>query len=108
MTWYKIGISAQQVASNYHGEIQDQFEQIFIISQNREEMALFTSGVSTSDMLNIYFTPACAAHPQMKLLMDRYGANPCGEPTRKTESELGLLVGDQRRWKDFIWSTDLT
>jgi capsule polysaccharide export protein KpsC/LpsZ len=108
MTWYKIEISAQQAASNHHGKIQDQYEKIFIISQDRQEMALFSGGWSTSNKFNMYFTPACASNPAMKALMEMHGAKLCDEPTRETENELGLLVGDQRQWGNFIWSPDLT
>jgi hypothetical protein len=97
MAWYKIKISAQQAATNHHGKIQDQFEKIFIISQNLKEIALFSGGWSTSDMFNMYFTPACASNPAIKALMESNGAELCEEPTRETENELGLLVGDQRQ-----------
>ena len=108
MSWYKITISAHQSTFGQHGKIQDQFEKIFIVTQNRQDMALFSSGWSPSDTFNIFFTPACASHPALKALMDTYGATPCDEPTRETESELGLLVGESNRWGNHIWSPDLS
>lgn len=108
MSWYKVEISAHQQDFGAHEKLKEQFEKIFILLQTRQEMALFSTGWSTSDKFNIYFTPACPSHPAIKSLMDSYGAKPCDEPTRETESELGLLVGDLSRWRNFIWSPDIS
>ena len=78
-----------------------------MVVRNRRDMALFSGGWSHSDTFNIYFTPACALHPAMKGLIDSCGAVPCDEPTRETESELDLLVGDSVRWGDHVWCPDL-
>ena len=102
MSWYKIENSQHLI-----GEITKEFDKIFYLSRNRQELALFTSGYSNLVTFSIYFSPACASDPEMKSLLDRYGAKPCDEPSPKTESELGLLAGDLVRWKDFIWSPDI-
>lgn len=106
MGWHQIIISADQADSDEHGKIQDQFENIFMTSSNRNEMALFSGGWTISDMFRMYFSPACVSNPAMKSLMENYGAKPCDAPTQETENELGLLVGDQIRWGEFIWSPD--
>jgi len=103
MPWYKVTLTVDQ-ASEYL-KLQDQFTQIFMVVHNRGEMALLDSGYTKSDMQNIYFTPGCIDHPAMKALMDKYGAVPCDEPTRETESELGLLVGVAGKWD--VWCPDL-
>jgi len=107
MTWHQIEISAEQATSDAHGKIQDQFEKIFIASPDRNEMALFSGGWTTFDIFRMYFSPACSSNPAMKSLMESYGSKLCDEPTREAEIELGLLVGDQIRWGDFIWSPDI-
>ncbi len=105
MSWYKVTISAHQPDFYQHGKLQDHFAQIFMVVHNRLGMALLSGGWSPSDTFNIYFTPACASHPAMKALMDKYDAVPCDEPTRETESELALLVGESDKWD--VWCTDL-
>jgi hypothetical protein len=107
MGWYRIAISAQQTSSDRHGKIQDQFEQIFMLPQGRGTMALLSGGWLENDMFYLYFTPDCRSNQQMKVLMDTYGAEPCDEPTRDTEETLSLLVGDQSKWSDYMWSPDL-
>ncbi len=107
MSWYKVTISAHQPDFYQHGKLQDQFTQIFMVVRNRRDMALFSGGWSHSDTFNIYFTPACALHPARKGLIDSCGAVPCDEPTRETESELSLLVGNSVRWGDHVWCPDL-
>jgi len=107
MSWYEVTISAHQSDFYQHGRLQDTFTEIFIQLGRPKDMALFDGGWSRSDTFNIYFTPACASHPVMKCLMDNWGAVLCEEPTRETEVELGLLVGDSVKWRDHIWCPDL-
>jgi hypothetical protein len=107
MSWYKVTITADQAASDYHGKLQDEFEKVFMKSTNRQEMALFDGEWSTADHYNIYFSPACARNAAMNALMERYSAKPCNEPTRMTEKGLVLLVGDQNKWDTFVWQSDL-
>jgi hypothetical protein len=107
MSWYKVTISAHQSDFYQHGKLQGEFEQIFIRLGGPEDMALLEGGWSRSDTFNIYFTPACASHPAMKGLIDSCGAVPCEEPTRNTEKELGLVVGSEAEWHDYVWHPDL-
>jgi len=102
MSWYKVTISAHQPDFFQPGKLQDKFEELFIRLLEPDDMALLSGGWS-NDTFNIYFTPACASHTAMKALMDSYGAVRCDEPTRETESELGLLMGNQARWGDYCW-----
>jgi len=108
MSWYKVTISAHQRDSLKHATLQDNFFKIFKQPSAPKDMAMFSTGWSSSNTMNFYFTPACAAHPLMKDLIDSCGALPCEEPTREIESELCLFVGDSVRWGDHIWSSELS
>jgi len=107
MSWYKVTISYHQPDFHQYGGLQDKFEEIFIKLGGPKDMALFSGGRSRSETFNLYFTPACASHPVMKGLMDSWGGVACEEPTRETESELGLLVGEAGKWDRHIWCRDL-
>ena len=101
MSWYKVTISYEQ-----QGKIQDEFAKLFFGLRGPKEMALFSGGLSQSATLNIYFTPACASQPVMKGLMDNWGAVPCEEPTRETESELCYSCGADPTWGKHTWAPD--
>ena len=102
MPWCKIEISADQAASAEHMTIQDYFEKTFMTIRNLD-LAMFSSGW-TNKNFNIYFSPACSENAVMKTVLDNFRAVVCDEPTRETERELALSVGDQNRWGSHIWS----
>ncbi len=84
-------------------EIQDVFTKLFLAHEPRNELALFSGGWSKSQTFNLYFSPKCAEISSFKDLIDSYKGVPCDKPSRETEREMNLLVGEQGEWEDMIW-----
>lgn len=107
MEWFRIRVTAEEATTDFHGKIQDQFEQVLMQSQDRKSVALLASSFSGRGEFYIYFTPGCVSNQGIKAIMDIHGAEPCDEPTRDTEESLSLIVGDQIQWSEYMWSPDL-
>ena len=87
-TWFKIALSAAQVAANHISRIQDAFEEVFVGAGSPPGVAMF--GVSNDDGGDdLYFNPAAAALAEP--LLRANSAVRCAPPV--DEGTLALLVG---------------
>lgn len=85
--WRMHQISVAMIQKGYHRSLQDQFEEIFMSFKGPQDMALFSTGVSSESGIAFYFSPGC--WPHARALMQAIGAEPCQKP----EEKLALLVG---------------
>jgi hypothetical protein len=87
-TWFRIRLSAAQVAADHISRIQDAFEEVFVAAGSPDGVAMF--GVSNDDGSDdLYFNPAAAALAEP--LLRANSATRCAPPL--DEGTLALLVG---------------
>jgi len=87
MSWYKVKLSAEEVASGKHQNLQDEFDILFLANGGPQDAAMFSDRLSNSE-LEVYFSPG--ARRLAKALIAKYSGVPCENPSGKKPA---LLVG---------------
>lgn len=87
MSWYRVQLTAAQVSSNEHADVQSKFEKFFTaIRPPPRDMAMFSDSFSNG-VLNLYFSPATLERAEAFIrLVD---AQPCDRPPL----DVALAVG---------------
>jgi hypothetical protein len=89
MSWYKIPLSADQIANNLESQIQDDFQKLFFAAHGPKDMALFASQLSIREPA-LYVSPGSL--PIAEGLVRKHGGVPCEKPEK---NDVALLVGNQ-------------
>lgn len=95
MPWYKISLTADQIASGEEMRIQDQFGALFLAAKGPRDMALFASKLSGAVAADLFFSPGSLkmAEPWIR----SYHGEVCEKPVR---GAVALLVGHQSALDD--------
>lgn len=99
-TWYALNRGDGIMAGLPSAEIEEKFQQPFMKSGKRPDMAIFTRAESEGRLhceVMAYFSPAAGE------VTKAFDAQPCVKPAR---AGLGLLAGDERSWSVLFPDTD--
>jgi hypothetical protein len=97
MPWYKVSLTAEQIANGEEMRIQDQFNVLFSAAGGPKDMALFASKLSGSNVADLFFSPDAikVAEP----LIRSYRGEICEKPDRRA---VALLVGHQSALEELL------
>jgi hypothetical protein len=97
MPWYKVSLTAEQIANGDEMRIQDQFDALFLAAGGPKDAALFSSKLDRSDIAHLFFSPGSVkfAEPLIRLCRGEI----CEKPDR---SAVALLVGHQSALEELL------
>ncbi|HEY1724791.1 MAG TPA: hypothetical protein VGF89_05180 [Steroidobacteraceae bacterium] len=84
--WYCVELTSTQLAFNRHEAIRAQFEEVFQMTLEPPDMAMFSS-VLMGGVLCLYFSPATASYADTFLKLAH--AEPCGRPAERIKLSVG-------------------
>ncbi len=90
MEWYKVELSAEQMANGVTLELQNEFDKIWIDNKCPSGFALFFLKEPSVPSI-IYISPL--ASNISKTLILKYNGQPCDSPLR---ADVGFVVGDNK------------
>ncbi len=94
-SWNRIKMSNADLTLGKPSKLQDEFEDIFMLSKPTKEFAMFGNRRFESDNHVFYFSAEAVKSPLVKILMNKYSATPCEQPQK---NEVSLLVGYADSW----------
>jgi hypothetical protein len=89
MSWYKVKMSADDVISGKHMELQNAFSEQFFAMHAPKDAAMFATS-TTEDEYLCFFSPGCSAF--FSTVLSSHGAVKCSAPVR---GSVALVVGHQ-------------
>ena len=96
MEWYKIVLRADDETSDKAEQIQDEFEQLFLVAREPKDAAMFCGGFNRKNEYTLYFSPGAVRIAQT--LMTTLSGVPCNLPPK----DVSLLVGHPSSQKELI------